>query len=199
MDPFLEDLKRRTLALTTEQDRLAAELEFIEKEIDRLGVAADVYRAFQKGPDDVSEKKPSLVEAIERVLRQRGGFGRIPDLYTILLNERLMNAKNKRSAYNQVYAALHQREDKFREVGSGLWALVDTAQSERVHADIRSDNVFAAHGKARVTGSAELGAPNGHPESSNEELTDLLDPEPTRETDNPDGDPGWTRVGGLSQ
>jgi hypothetical protein len=157
MDPFLEDLKARTIQLGHQRDRLLAELGLVEAELDRLSTAADVYRAFKRSPADPAAKKPTLVEAIERVLRDRGGFARIPDLYATLIEEGLMKAKNKRSAYNQVYAALHQREDRFREVSGGVWALIDAAQVDRVNAETRSSNGLEAHGVLRAHGSADLG------------------------------------------
>jgi len=188
MDHFLDELKKRDAALDAEEVRLAAELALVRAERERLKIAADVYHSFTKeAPIQAGARRPSQAEAIEALLRKRGGFGRMPDIYTALLNEGLLNAKNKRSAYNQVYAVLHQRDDRFREVGGGVWALVGTPPPS---------NGLEAHGILRVSGSAELGRPLpvAQAEPTSAELSDLLEQEPTREADDPDGDPGWRRV-----
>ncbi len=150
MDPFLESLKRRSLELGGTRERLLAELELIETEIERLSTAADVYRSYQKRPGPASAGKPTLPEAIEAFLRERGGFGRIPDIYSALLREGQLNAKNKRSAYNQVYGTLHRHTDRFRQMGGGLWALISSEPPAN------GDGSLAANGVLRANGSAEL-------------------------------------------
>jgi hypothetical protein len=160
VDPFLDDLTHRGQVLIEERDRLVQQLDLINRELGRLSVAAEVYRAYRDTPlTPKASMKKTLSEAIEAFLADKGGFARIPDIYTALLTEGFLNAKNKRSAYNQVYGALQRHAEKFRHVGGGTWALIEMAQEEDRSAEGHPDNGLEADGVLKIEASANLSRP----------------------------------------